>query len=99
MNDYEVPVLIVDIHIYVDKHWDMTMRKILPFINGVNSVKKISNLSFINLKYVRLAVQHLIYYGCAQLVDIFQFMNVYRITHKVNEFMESLELQEGVDLR
>jgi hypothetical protein len=59
VNDHEVPVLIVDLSGYVDKHWDMTMRRILPFINGINSVKRISKVSEVNPKYVRLAVQHL----------------------------------------
>ncbi|KAJ3322661.1 Nitrogen permease regulator 2 [Boothiomyces sp. JEL0866] len=70
--DYQVPILITDLTKYIDRHWDITMRRIIDFVNGVNTVHKIAYKSDVDITYVRIAIQHLLYYGCAKLIDIFQ---------------------------
>ncbi|KAJ2995187.1 Nitrogen permease regulator 2 [Globomyces sp. JEL0801] len=60
IKDFKVPILLTDLTKYVDKHWDLGMQKILTFVDGVNSVQKISLLAGVDIKYVRLAVQHLL---------------------------------------
>ena len=53
----------------------MTLRRIVPFINGVHSVKTISNLADVDNEFTRTALQHLLYYGCVKMVDIFQVLD------------------------
>ncbi|KAI8915639.1 nitrogen permease regulator 2, partial [Gorgonomyces haynaldii] len=93
VHDYQVPVLTLDFKFAVDKHWDLTMRRTLPYINGVNTVKHIAAVSGVHISFVRLAVQHLLYYGCAQMVDVFQFSNIYNVTPKISEFLHSQDMQ------
>lgn len=65
----------------------------IPCVNGVNSVECISRLAEIDITYVRLAVQHLCYYGCVKLIDIFQFSNIYATTFEINTLIKDPELQ------
>ena len=64
------------------------MARILPYINGVNSVKRISLLADADLKLVRKAIRHLLYYGCCLLLDIFAFGAIYAPTEKMAGFVE-----------
>ncbi|KAJ3041066.1 Nitrogen permease regulator 2 [Rhizophlyctis rosea] len=47
-------------------------RQIIPCIDGVQSVRRIADISDVDVTFVRIAIQHLLYYGCVKLVDIFQ---------------------------
>ncbi|KAI8841351.1 nitrogen permease regulator 2 [Chytridium lagenaria] len=93
VRDWQVPVALVNIEKVMDKYWDMTIRRIVPFINGVFYVKKIAEVADVETDLVRIAIQHLLYFGCVKLVDIFKFSNVYAINHSLNGFLESHELQ------
>ena len=57
--DYQVPVLTIDFTGAVDKHWDMTIRRIVPFMDGIHSVKMIAHLADVHIEFVRMGVQHL----------------------------------------
>lgn len=92
--DHQVPVLTIDLQAVMGKHWDMTLIKVIPFCNGVNSVKKISMFSNVHLSFVRLAIQHLIWYGCANLVDIFQFSNIYCVRSGIAALSHDKALQD-----
>ena len=94
IQDYQVPILVQTLDKYVDKHWDLTLQRILPFIDGVHHIYKIAQLSKVNLDYVRQAIQHLVYYGCCKLIDIFQFSNIYACNHRFSEFIQSNQLQD-----
>lgn len=76
VQEWQVPIFVVDIETIVDKYWDLTIRKVIPFINGVLPVCKISELTDVDLRLVKLAVQHLVYYGVCKLVDVFQVSGV-----------------------
>ncbi|KNC99135.1 nitrogen permease regulating protein NPR2 [Spizellomyces punctatus DAOM BR117] len=93
VHDYQVPVLIVDLEKVMDKYWDMTMRRIVPHINGVHFVRKIAEIADVDVTLVRIAIQHLLYYGCVKLVDIFQFGNVYAIRPSISYLLRSPESQ------
>jgi len=58
---------------------DLCLRAILPHINGVNSVFRISQLARVELWMVCVAVRHLYYYRLVTLVDVFQYGNEYRV--------------------
>ncbi|KAI8906178.1 nitrogen permease regulator 2-domain-containing protein [Powellomyces hirtus] len=96
VHDYQVPVLIVNLSRVMDKHWDMTMRRIIPRINGVHSVRKIADLADVDPLLVRIAVQHLLYYGCVKIVDIFLFSNVYAVKSTITGLLYSKGLQKEV---
>ncbi len=77
----------------------------MPFIDGVHSVERISIFADVEINYVRLAVQHLMYdylnslstfdsyYGAAKLIDIFQFGNIYACTGGINDLINSKDMQ------
>lgn len=74
---WHVPLFAVRIESLMDDNWDLTMQRIIPFINGVNSVKKIAALADADLKLTIKCVRHLLYYGCVLLLDIFRFDAIY----------------------
>ena len=45
--------------------------KILPAIDGKSYVKQIAAKADIELKIVRLVMQHLLFYGVIEMIDIF----------------------------
>lgn len=74
---WHVPLFTVRIESLMDENWDLTMQRVIPFINGVNSVKKIALLADADLKLTRKCIRHLLYYGCVILLDIFSFNAIY----------------------
>lgn len=77
---WHVPLFTVHIESLMDENWDLTMQRVIPFINGVNSVKKIAFLADADLNLTRKCVRHLLYYGCILLLDIFSFNAIYAPT-------------------
>lgn len=74
---WHVPLFTVKIETLMDENWDLTMQRVIPYIDGVNSVKKISILADADLKLTRKCIRHLLYYGCIILLDIFSFNAIY----------------------
>ena len=72
---------------------DITLNAILPYINGINSVKRISWLADADLKLVRKAIRHLLYYNCCLLLDIFSFSAIYAPTESISSFVEDEGMQ------
>ena len=66
---------------------DLTLNRILPFINGVNSISRIAALADTDLSLTRRAVQHLVYYGCLVLLDVFSFGAIYAPTAEISGFV------------
>ena len=64
----------------MDENWDLTMQRIVPYINGVNSVRIISILADTDFSLACRAIRHLLYYGCLFLLDIFSFSAIYAPT-------------------
>lgn len=54
--------------------------QIVPYINGVNSVRIISILADADFSLTCRAIRHLLYYGCLFLLDIFTFSAIYAPT-------------------
>ncbi|KAJ3219719.1 Nitrogen permease regulator 2 [Clydaea vesicula] len=95
VRDFQVPVCIIDLEMVMDKYCDLTMRRVVPRINGVNTIKKISELADVRVDLARSCVQHLLYYGCVKLVDIFQFSNVYAPKSHLNSMLNNIEAQNN----
>lgn len=91
---HHVPLSTVRLESLVDENWDLTMLRILPWIDGVNSVKQISLLADADFKLVKKAIRHLLYYGCVLLLDVFSFSAIYAPTESISDFVESEATQE-----
>lgn len=72
---------------------DLTLTRIIPYIDGVNSVAQIAELADTDLSLTRKAIQHLLYYGCVLLLDIFQFSAIYAPTAEIGAFVENEDAQ------
>lgn len=94
VHAYRVPLSIVDLEALTDVNWDLTMLRILPFIDGVNSVKQISLRADADYKLVRKAIAHLLYYGCLTLLDIFSFAASYAATAEMGAFVAEPDMQD-----
>ena len=93
VQGWHVPLFVVRIETLIDENWDLTMQRIIPFVNGVNSVKRIAGLADADLKLTRKCVRHLVYYGCVLLLDIFSFNAIYAPT---SEFTGMIVKDEGM---
>ncbi|KAG7691406.1 hypothetical protein KL930_005294 [Ogataea haglerorum] len=87
LNAYDVPIATVKLETMVDPLWDPTMVRILPFINGVNSIKKISILADADYELTKQCIQHLIHFRSVAVLDVFQFSNCYAPTSEICNFL------------
>ncbi|OBA19793.1 NPR2-domain-containing protein [Metschnikowia bicuspidata var. bicuspidata NRRL YB-4993] len=94
LKAYQVPVLTVKLDQLIDVVWDPTMVKILPYVNGLNSVKKISELADADYLLTKQCIQHLMHYQCIILVDVFQFSNIYAPTNHIGNFLKTNGMAE-----
>jgi nitrogen permease regulator 2-like protein len=72
---------------------DLTLTRILPFIDGVSSVFQIAQLADTDVNLTRKAIAHLLYYNCVILLDIFQYSAIYAPTAEIASFLEDIEAQ------
>ncbi|KAI5299017.1 hypothetical protein KEM56_003597, partial [Ascosphaera pollenicola] len=82
---WQVPLFIVRYETFIDENWDLTMQRIVPFINGVYSARMISVLANVDFSLTCRAIRHLVYYGCVFLLDIFSFSAIYAPTAQFNQ--------------
>ncbi|CAR22269.1 nitrogen permease regulating protein NPR2 [Lachancea thermotolerans CBS 6340] len=83
----DVPISTVNLAKLIDVNWDPTMLKIVPHINGINSIAKVAKFSDSDVNLVVECIKHLIYYNCVILTDIFQFSNIYASTNELSRFL------------
>lgn len=74
---WQVPIATVRLQTLVDETWDPTLERVIPFINGVNSVRRIADLAEANYELTKQAIRHLVYYECIIIIGITQFANIY----------------------
>ncbi|MCJ1309761.1 Nitrogen permease regulator 2 [Agyrium rufum] len=96
IRPHHVPLLTVSLSGYADRdNWDLTLLRIIPFIDGVNSVRRIADLADAEPKLVRKALEHLAYYGCIVLLDIFSFGGTsYGITPELAAFVKDVRARD-----
>lgn len=87
-----VPIRVKDLDALWKMEWDLTLRQVIPFMDGVNPVTRISHLSGVHQALVAKCVRQLLYYEAVQLIDIFQFSNFYTPTQ---EFTRTLASSDG----
>ncbi|KAG0022821.1 Nitrogen permease regulator 2 [Podila clonocystis] len=91
--DYQVPISTVNLEALIDVNWDMTMQRITGYINGVSSVKRIAEYADVETGLARMCMEHLLYYGCIIMVDLFQFKNIYAVKMEMMRLTEDVALQ------
>lgn len=74
--------------------WDLTTTRLLPYINGLNSVSDIARLADADIRLVRRGIMHLLYYGFLLLLDIFTTSAVYAPTPEIGVIFTDEEMQE-----
>ncbi|KAK5192649.1 Nitrogen permease regulator 2 [Exophiala xenobiotica] len=95
VKPWHVPLFTVRIETMVDENWDLTMLRIIPYINGVNSVKRIAALADADVKLTKKCIKHLLYYGCILLLDIFSFNAIYAPTAEFCDMIaKDVEMQK-----
>jgi hypothetical protein len=94
LSPHNVPLATVKLSALTDNNWDLTMLRILPFIDGVNSIRGIARLADADYKLVRKAVAHLVYYGCVTLLDIFNFAASYATSSEIASLVADTDMQE-----
>lgn len=91
---WHVPVSTVELTAHMDVNWDLTIQRIVPHIDGINSVRRISELADADFKLTKKAISHLLYYGCLIMVDVFQFSAIYACTAEISSLITDLAMQE-----
>lgn len=91
--NYTVPIQIRDLSKIVKLNWDLTVLKILPLINGVNSVRKISKATHIEISLVKKSLKYLQSFNSIFLIDVFQYNNVYALVSK-DKMIELFKIQK-----
>ena len=88
VQDWDVPVLLINLEKHANGSWDLTLVKLLPHINGVNHAKRIAQLADTDLSLVKQCIEHLLYYSYAILIDIFQFSNMYAVRPQIARMLD-----------
>ena len=94
VKDWHVPIPTVRLDSLVDANWDLTMQKLIPHIDGIASVRQISELADVDPVLVSKCMEHLVYYNCLLTTDIFQFSGIYAVTPELNSIVNEPSLQE-----
>ncbi|OWZ02385.1 hypothetical protein PHMEG_00026066 [Phytophthora megakarya] len=107
--EYQVPVAIRDLRALLENsvlrleltllisrttaEWDLALQQIVPFIDGVRYMKRISLEADVEIAIVKKCVRQLLYYGCVTLIDIFLHSNIYANTPKIAMIANDPKLQ------
>ncbi|KAI9702724.1 MAG: Nitrogen permease regulator 2 [Bogoriella megaspora] len=94
VHGWHVPLATVRLSSLQSSTWDLTISQIIPCINGINSVTLISQIADVDFTLTRKAIQHLLYYNCILLLDIFQFSAIYAPTPAIALFLTDDAMQE-----
>ncbi|XP_014670048.1 PREDICTED: nitrogen permease regulator 2-like protein isoform X2 [Priapulus caudatus] len=90
---YDVPIFTVQCDSFHSHQWDLTTQQILPYIDGMRHVARISVESDVAISLVKSCLQNMLYYGIIKLLPIFQYSNVYTVTSKINRLAQDRDLQ------
>lgn len=87
VKSWHVPIAKINFQDIVDDRWDLTMRKVIPCIDGISDVRRIALKADVSLELTKLALQHLLYYKTIMLLDMFFWSNVYALTPVIRNFI------------
>lgn len=94
IRSHDVPLLTVQLESLMTEDWDLTLQKVIPYIDGVRSVKRVSEAANVEYILTRKCIEHLVYYGCLITIDIFQFSNSYSVTPKISLLISDEQTQK-----
>ncbi|RYP24315.1 hypothetical protein DL765_000579 [Monosporascus sp. GIB2] len=87
VRGWHVPVPKMKLADIVDPTWDLTLQKIIPYIDGVNDVRRVAWLADVSLPLAQIALQHLLYYDTILLLDMFFFGSCYAPRPGIHDFV------------
>ncbi|KAL8392639.1 hypothetical protein RB595_002727 [Gaeumannomyces hyphopodioides] len=90
VKGWHVPVAKMRLADAVDDTWDLTLRKVIAHIDGVNDVRRIAYLADVSLELTRVALRHLLYYDTVLLLDLFLFGSCYAPRPAIHDFVANL---------
>jgi hypothetical protein len=91
VKSWHVPISKINFSDIIDDKWDLTMRKIIPEIDGISDVRLIAGRANVSLVLTKLALQHLLYHQTILLLDMFFFSNIYVPTPGISDFIADLD--------
>lgn len=95
VKSWHVPIAKIKLADIVDDRWDLTMKKIIPFIDGVNDVRRIALKADVSLELTKISLQHLLFYKTILMLDMFLFSNIYAVMPSIIDFINDKDgLQE-----
>jgi len=94
VHGWHVPLSIVRFSSLQTSSWDLTVQRIIPYIDGVHPVSMIATLSDSDLALTRRAIAHLVFYGCVLLLDIFSFSAMYAPTAEISVLVTEESMQD-----
>ncbi|TKX19322.1 hypothetical protein C1H76_8508 [Elsinoe australis] len=92
--NHHVPLSVARFSSLQTSAWDLTIQRVIPHINGINSIARIAQMADTDISLTRRAVQHLVYYDCVLLLDIFSFSAIYAPTPAISTFVSSPAMQD-----
>ena len=98
LKPYHVPICTVQLGLLMDVNWDLMMLKLTPFIDGINSIKRIAELADTDFDLTRKCLEHLLHYDCLIVIDIFQFSNIYAPTPDISDLLHDTSLQQELEI-
>ncbi|KAI9848282.1 MAG: hypothetical protein M1837_000546 [Sclerophora amabilis] len=93
VKSWHVPLSTVRLDSLMDENWDLTMQKIVPFIDGINSIRRISELADADYNLVKSCIEHLLYYRTLLLLPPHHFSAVFAPTSDLPLFLSSPSMQ------
>jgi len=93
VSAHHVPVLVT--RDYTD-HWDLTTTQIMPHIDGFNHIAKIASLADVGTSLVVACVQNLVYHSVVKIISIFQYSNVYTVTHDLTRLSSDQQFRQDL---
>jgi hypothetical protein len=80
---HSVPLRLRDLDALVGRDWDIAVRRIVPFIDGVAHVRGIASAADVALPIALATIDSLVSHGLVSLMDVFSPWAVYRLgTHE-----------------
>jgi nitrogen permease regulator 2-like protein len=88
--EHHVPSLLLPCEQLLEIDWDLAIRHVLPYIDGVKCVKIVSMEADVDLSVCQEALSVLLWHECCCLLDIFQYSNVYALRPGAKRLFGSL---------
>ncbi|CAG9802983.1 unnamed protein product [Chironomus riparius] len=92
--DHQVPVLKREFENMSLSECDLTTQQVLPFINGLHHVGKISMLADVENALVKSCIQNLVYYNFVELLPLFKYSNVYMCTRNLQKLARNQDFAQ-----